>query len=285
MFFPKKITCESSIVILALLQTLCATYLTGIQNVSAINSFAFFLCGVGISICLLLTPRLQITVASVLNRQLLFKILPLLALLPVSYHFARQILDNTPLQIEYADMLPIIGVMCHRFLDGHFLQVYQPIPQIWGGIQPIYLPAMWLPFSFSFLFHFDMRWITVISIWLSIIICILPLWKKSWTLLFYAASLIILLIWFHFNKENNVIRLTEEGVVFFYYSLMALAIILYNPWLIGIAAALCLLSRYAIIGWLPFAAIFLLMTKQSLFLIKSLISGIIITSLLIIPFG
>jgi hypothetical protein len=207
------------------------------------------------------------------------------AFLPFSYHFGRQILNGTPLRIEHADMLPIIGVMCHRFLVGQWSQVYQPIPEIWNGIQPIYLPAMWLPFSIASLLHFDMRWTTVSCIWLCIILCILPLWKRNVMIIPFLLSLLILLVWLHFDKDNNVIRLTEEGVVFFYYSLMAVSIISYNPYFIGVAAASCLLSRYAIIGWIPFALIYLLTTRQYKFLLKSFVTGTVIVALLIFPFG
>jgi hypothetical protein len=132
-----------------------------------------------------------------------------------------------------------------------------------------------------------MRWITVCGIWLSVLICILPgIWQRNISHIFFAAALLALLSWLHFDKTNNVIRLTEEGVVFFYYSLMAIAIISENPWITGIAAALCLLSRYAIIGWLPFAGLYLLFTRQYNYLFKVVTAGIIVMFLiLVLPFG
>lgn len=273
------------IVLLAGLQTLSATYFLHLKSFYTFNSILFLLCGTGISICLSRVPSLRITSKAIFNRQLVLKLLVFLICLSFSYHFAKRILDGTPLNFEYADMLPIIGVMCRRFLQGDWTEVYQPIPEIWNGIQPIYLPAMWLPFSVSFLLDSDMRWITVCGIWLSILLCILPKWKAGFLMAFHVASLFVLLVWLHFEQTNNVIRLTEEGVVFFYYSLMALALISGNAWLIGATAALCLLSRYAIIGWLPFAVLYLLMTKQFSSLFKSLTAGIAVAPLLIFPFG
>jgi hypothetical protein len=83
-----------------------------------------------------------------------------------------------------------------------------------------------------------------------------------------------------------VIRLTEEGVVFFYYSLIVVAIISGNPWLTGIMAAFCLLSRYAIIGWLPFAAVYLLLNRQYKYLLKTVVAGVsIVLLILVLPFG
>src|SRR5206468_10379966 len=119
---------------------------------------------------------------------------------PISYQLSRHIMDNTPLQIEYADMLPIMKVMCRRFINGEWRQVYQPIPEIWHGIQPIYLPALWMPFTTSLIFHFDMRWITVCGIWLSVLICIWPAWKKNYFQIILPLALLILLAWLHFDK-------------------------------------------------------------------------------------
>lgn len=273
------------LVSLAVVQVLCATYFFIIPGFGSINSMLFLGCGIGSSFCVLYLPLIKFTKAVIVNKQSLLKLLCLAALLPVSYSLAQNILDGTPLQIEYADMLPIIGVMCQRFLAKRLSEIYDPIPEIWNGIQPIYLPALWLPFCTSFLFHFDMRWVTVCGIWLSVILCILPAWKRSWMILFHVAAIFILLLWLHLDQTHNVIRLSEEGVIYFYYSLLVVAIISRNSWFIGGAAALCLSSRYAIIGWLPFAAIYLLYKKEYKFLLKIVTAESLVAALLILPFG
>jgi hypothetical protein len=275
------------IAILAFMQVLCATWFLDIRNFSSINSILFLISGIGISFFLLKIPALPINKPVLINKQLPFKLLFIVILLPVSYQLARQIMDTTPLEKEYADMLPVMKTMCTRFINGHWEQVYQPIPEIWNGIQPVYLPAMWLPFTSSLIFHFDMRWVTVSGIWLSVLLCVLPgKWKRNVWQVLYAAAILILLAWLHFDKINNVIRLTEEGVVFFYYSLMVIAIVSGNPWLVGISAALCLLSRYAIIGWVPFAALYLLFSRQYKYLWKAAAAGsLVVLLILVLPFG
>jgi hypothetical protein len=277
----------SAILILAIMQVLCATWLLDIEGFSGIISILFLLSGIGISFFLLKIPSININKQAFINKQLPVKLLVIILLLPVSYQLSRQILDATPIQKEYADMMPVMKTMCTRFIDGHWRQVYDPIPEIWNGIQPIYLPAMWLPFTSSIILHFDMRWITVCGIWLSVLICVLPgIWKRNLSPLLFTIALLVLLYWLHFDKTNNVIRLTEDGVVFFYYSLMVIAIISGNPWLTGIAAALCLLSRYAIIGWIPFAGLYLLYAKRYNYFGKAFLSGLLVLLLLvIIPFG
>ncbi len=283
----KKISPHSVnlLVLSAVLQTLCATVFLSIKNFAAIASILFIISQIASCFCLLYLPPLSFNRRTFINKQTAPKLLITASLLPVSYQAARNIMDGTPLRIEYADMLPIIGVMCQRFLSGGFNQVYAPIPEIWNGVQPIYLPAMWLPFCASFLFRFDMRWTTVACIWGCVSLCVLPLWERIKLIPFYAASLALLLAWLHFEKTNNVIRLTEEGVVFFYYSLLTVALLSGRAWTIGIAAALCLLSRYALIGWLPFAILCLLYKRQYRFLWQALLAGSITIAMLILPFG
>jgi hypothetical protein len=220
------------------------------------------------------------------RRQWVLKLSAIILLLPFSYEICRSIMDHTPVEKEYADMLPVIKTMANRFLKGYWQHVYDPIPEIWGGIQPIYLPAMWLPFTSSLLLNFDPRWITVSGIWLSVALCVgAGIWQKKIRFILFAGAILLLLSWLHFDDVNNVIRLSEEGIVFFYYSLLVIAIISEKPWLIGIAAALCLMSRYALIGWIPFAVIYSISTKQYRFLRQSLVSGLTALLLLIIPFG
>ena len=273
------------IVILAILQVLSATYFLEIPNFQALDSFLFLFTGVGISLCLLQIPAIQIQKDSLFNRQILLKLLLIAILLPVSYQLARHIMDDNPLRYENADMLPIIKSMNQRFLNGQWRQVYQPIPEIWNGIRPIYLPAMWMPFGLSLIFDFDIRWITVCGIWLSVILCVLPIWKNLLAAMFLIGAFLILLAWFHTNDDNGVIELTEEGVVFFYYSLLATALVLNNPWLLGISVATCLLSRYSFIGWIPFTVLYLLLRKEYKFLLRTSIMASIVGLVLILPFG
>ena len=277
---------SSLILLLASVQVLCATYFLYIPNFYSISSLLFLFAGIGIAISLVKMPPVRIHPVKIVDRELVLKLLVVVLLLPISYQFARRIMDQTPLQIEYADMLPVMKVMSRRFLTGEWRHVYDPIPEIWSGFQPIYLPAMWLPFTSALLFDFDLRWVTVCGIWLTVIVCVLPPWKKDWRPFVLVAALLILLAWFHLEKQNNVIRLTEEGLIFFYYAILAVAIIISNPWFLGISVVLCLLSRYSLVGWIPFAMLYLVMTKQFDFLLKTFVSSlVVILTMLILPFG
>jgi hypothetical protein len=284
----KKLHPAKWILALTAVQVLCGTYFLKLNGFQAINSILFLITCIGISICLLNVTLHSKSIKIRHDKQLPAKFLILAILAAISYFLCRKIMDATPVRIENADMLPIIKVMGQRFLNGEIHKVYSPINEIWGGIQPIYLPALWLPFTSSILFHFDPRWITVTGIWLCVLLIFLPVvWRiKRLETVVLGLTVMLLLFWLHFEETNNVIRLTEEGVVFFYYCLMVYAIVSGRAWIIGAAAALCLLSRYALIGWLPCLALYWLMTKEYKKLFHALLAGgILISGLLIFPFG
>ncbi|MEP7320542.1 MAG: hypothetical protein ABI761_01440 [Saprospiraceae bacterium] len=137
--------------------------------------------------------------------------------------------------------------MCKRWLN--FQPVYQSIPEIWGDTIPAYLPAMWMPFIPSVLFSFDPRWITIGLTLLAILLFLLK--KKSSPLSWLI--FIPLGLWFDFllHHRNETFRMTQEGLVYFYFICMVLTIYYELPRLIGLMTALCLLSRYGLIFFLP----------------------------------
>ena len=276
------------ILLFACFQLLSVTWLIRVPFLSWITSILFLGSGFGIGILLLQISPLQVPVERMTIRKVTVTMLILGACMIASYYLAQRIMDHTPIDPKNADMLPIIRVMCNRFLEGSGSAVYDPIQDIWNGVQPIYLPALWFPFTASLVFDFDMRWITVAGIWLAVWLAIYPVWiRNSFRVLgLILVPLFALFAWFLFDRLNNVIRLTEEGVVFFYYSLMVYAIVSKKPFLIAAVSVLCLLSRYALVGWLPCLAGFYLLERQW----KSF--GIILLTIMlgvllffVIPFG
>jgi hypothetical protein len=178
--------------------------------------------------------------------------------------------------------------MGKRFLEGNWEMVYQPIPEIWNGIQPIYLPGMWMPFLIAIKAGFDLRWITSAGIFLSFAMCIIlwrPYHKKISGLLLLVMGMFFW--WLYTENSHNLVRLSEEGIVVFYYSLLTITLFSRNFFLAGIAAGLCLLSRYTLAGWLPAMLLyFLVMHCQKRDGLRFL-SGLVLVLLLlaILPFG
>lgn len=162
---------------------------------------------------------------------------------------AGSLFDIWPLDYRDADMLPVIDIMSHRLIHGG--DIYALIPEIWGGMQPIYLPAMWLPYVLPTLCDIDMRWASVIWMLVGTFVLMVP-WKRgAWHLMslmaFMSMVLYLWIMWLYLDP--GVIALTEEGIVFGYYALLCIAIISWRPYMIGVAIGLCLLSRYMIAPW------------------------------------
>ncbi len=216
--------------------------------------------------------------------------LPIIVImLLLAYITASYWLDLIAIDPDFADMLPIMKVMNERFLHGDFRQVYDPIPEIWHGTQPIYLPGMWIPYAPAIAIGFDMRWITVISLLLSFTLVLLFIRLRN-NLVYGIGQLLILavLFWWLFSKNevHSLITMSEEGVVIFYFVLLCVAIISGNAVFIGITASICLLSRYSMIGWLLPCLMFFAARKDFRRLIIFSVTGTTCVLLFfLIPFG
>ncbi|PHN03020.1 hypothetical protein [Flavilitoribacter nigricans] len=156
-----------------------------------------------------------------------------------------------PLDYRQADMLPILETMAQRRLNG--AAIYAPIEAIWAGMRPIYLPAMWLPFLPAVWLQLDIRWVSALLLVavMAIIVFGTGRQKGQVSIRLIAWLALILLYYYIFGLYNTLITLSEEPVVVFYYLLLAWALFRRWPVLTGLAIALCLLSRYSLVFWVP----------------------------------
>src|SRR5882762_7326324 len=130
-------------------ETLCSTWLLKFTAWTPILSILYFLSGMAIPIMLPSFPAIQVNGPGKdwWKKHTNHYRLVLIGLIALAmYSWCRYWFEEIPIDINNADMLPIIKVMGERFVAGHHKQVYDTIPWIWNGIQPIYLPAMWLPY-------------------------------------------------------------------------------------------------------------------------------------------
>jgi hypothetical protein len=248
-------------------ETLSVTYFLKIPGSTLLFSLLYFISGISISILLLAAPELKLSSRPAgqwntrINqyRLIVFGLMTLAVCTLCRYWF-----DEVPLDINYADMLPIIKVMDQRFIAGHWKQIYDTIPSIWNGIQPIYLPSMWQPFVLAVVFGIDMRWITAAGLVFSfgVFIFIYRPDPKSYASFFTGVLAFLLFWWLFADNTPGVISVSEEGVVIAYYVLLALALLSGNSVLCGIAASLCMLSRYALAGWIPAFLLYLLLERR-----------------------
>lgn len=238
----------------------------------AATAVIYFVAGLSIALLPLLVRRRPVIPGSKISTYATWLGLLIIIFLLVK-DFPALIVAN-PLDYKVSDMLPIMKVMAERFIDGQ--HVYKRIPEIWQGMQPIYLPAMWLPFVLSELMEFDLRWITLSFIILGSIVSV-----KAWDLKprpFVTLIVFVPLFWLAttlVTKDMSYFIHTQEGIAVGYYLLLAFALMRGNPYLIGFSAALCLTSRFSFIFWLLAYGLYLLFSKDYRFFLKTAIVGLL----------
>ncbi|HEV3413042.1 MAG TPA: hypothetical protein VG101_11210 [Puia sp.] len=271
-------------------ETLSSTWCLKIHGWTPLFSILYFLSGLAIAITLVRLPELRLPALArrpwrslSVQRSVILIGLTALAL----YSWCVYWFDEMPIDVTNADMLPIIKVMCERFIAGQHSHVYDPIPSIWHGAQPIYLPAMWLPYVPAVALGIDIRWVAIAGLLFAFGTFIF-LYKRSNTRSsFYLGVLAFLLFWWIVaDNTPGIVSVSEEGVVFGYYVLLVLALISGKPWLTGIAISLCMLSRYALVGWIPAYVLWLILEKRSRQLSILSLTGILCFVLIfLVPVG
>ncbi len=273
-----------------LLEILCLTYLLKFKQLASLVSLVYFLCGIAISASIIFLPPLSFNkkgsaFRSPFNRWVVG--LFLIGGSVVICYIALQVLNENPIDYHNADMLPVIQTMGSRFVHGHWDQVYDNIPEIWNGSVPVYLPAMWLPFTPLVWFHLDIRWITIAVLVFLFAFSLYFTAIRSRSAIPLLISILLLFAWILFeNDTHGFLSFSEEGVVVIYYFFVVFALASKNIYAISIGICLCLLSRYALIGWVPAYFIYLLLKGR--FRNVLVLSGVNLLGLfllLIIPFG
>ena len=262
---PKNLS--STLLAAFAVETLTATWLLKIPGAPPYLSILYFLSGIGISFLVLRfstlsLPRLgkRVWNTPVNHYRLIAAGLVALA----TWSWCQYWFDEMPIDISNADMLPIIKVMGERFIAGQHSHIYDNIPWIWHGTQPIYLPAMWLPYVPAIALGIDMRWIAIAGLFFAFA-CFLFLYRPNTHhyLSFLLGALAFLLFWWVVaDNTAGIVSVAEEGTVIGYYVLLVLALISGRPWLTGIAISLCMLSRYALVGWIPAYLLYLVLEKK-----------------------
>ena len=262
------------------LEILSATWFLKIPGWTPFFSVVYFGAGIGFAFLLLFFPAIRLPSGSGLkhwNTHINHYRLIIIGMIALAmYSWCRYWFEEVPIDISNADMLPIIKVMGDRFVAGHHSQVYDTIPWIWNGIQPIYLPAMWLPYVPAIATGHDMRWIAMVGL-LFAFSTFLFLYRPDnhRYLSFFTGVLAFLLFWWIMaDNTPGIVSVSEEGVVIAYYVLLVLALLSGNPWLTGIVMSLCMLSRYALVGWIPAYLVYLALQRQWRYLSIVTLTGI-----------
>ena len=270
-------------------ETLLGSYGLLLGEHTALVSVLYLLAGLTFIYSVMLQPSATLPSWKVIKNDIRLKIPVLVIMLLLAYLTASYWMEMITLDPDFADMLPIMKVMNERLLQGHWRAVYDPVPEIWNGTMPIYLPGMWLPYAPAIALGIDMRWVTVIALLTSFFLLILLNPLKNNRYYGYAQlSITSILFWWLFsrNEVHGLITMSEEGVVIFYFMLLCLAIISENAWLMGITACLCMLSRYSMIGWLIPCLLYFLACKDFRKAFAFALTGVMgFLLFFLIPFG
>ncbi|MEM6343193.1 MAG: hypothetical protein AAF927_04915 [Bacteroidota bacterium] len=219
------------------------------------SSVVYFLSGLGIVVVMLIKPAKD-ALPSLLpdpkgKSAAWFKEAVILTIGFFLLMAGHQILLNHPMTIDDADMLPILQKQAQRFLAGE--DVYAVMPGFWkGDMRPIYMPGFWAPFVPFELAGVDMRWATLILLLIAmglIMSFLKPMQKNQSVFVLLALLPLVFLYESVWTGQEPIIRLSQEGIVMFYYVLLGFAVVRRMPVLVGIAIALCLLSRFALAPW------------------------------------
>jgi hypothetical protein len=246
-------------------ETLSVTWALKIPGWAPFLSFPYFISGICIALLLLYFPLLRLPAPSVISWKTpvnVYRFFCAAMMSLVLYSWCRYWFDEMPIDISNADMLPIIKVMGYRFIAGQHAQIYDPIPSIWQGVQPIYLPAMWLPYVPAIFLGLDLRVIAVAGIFLAFTVFIFLYRPKGYPAFLLGVIAFLLFWWMIADNTAGLVSVAEEGVVIAYYVMLVLALLSRRAWLIGLTASLCIMSRYALAGWIPAYLLYLIMEKK-----------------------
>ncbi|MES1223272.1 MAG: hypothetical protein ABUT20_47700, partial [Bacteroidota bacterium] len=246
------------------MEAICSTWLLLLPGLAVFNSIAYFISGLCIAVIILFLPQAQKLRVEAGNKVHGYTRASLLIITGIVIcYFSMGIMNDNPLDYRNADMLPVIKVMDQRFLHFQWRHVYDKIPEIWNGSDPIYLPAMWLPFAPAVILHIDLRWVTVTCLIFVFAYSFFFLSFKQKSSFIIISITAVLLSWLLSQDDTHgFISFSEESVVVVYYFLLANALISENIFFISIITCLCILSRYALAGWVPAFFVFLLLWKK-----------------------
>jgi hypothetical protein len=200
----------------------------------------------------------------------------------LAWLWLRSFFNDYPLDPSYSDIIPLIHRMNYRFMHGQ--AIYESFSDFGYAAFPTYLPAMWMPFLMADKLQLDYRTWSYIILCSILLLCamLMPVKNKNRAWLFlFPFGVFLLYTWY----QPSVFGWTIEPMIAGFYLLLLLGIYLQNTWIMGFALLLCLLSRYAILLWVP--AFFILLfffgnKKQPIYTAIILLTGTLV--IFIIPF-
>jgi hypothetical protein len=166
---------------------------------------------------------------------------------------AATIFNARPIDHNDSDILAQVLQASQWLLRGEY--PYQTVVLPTYAMNNTYLPMMWMPFTMSFIFDFDPRWLPLM-VWIVVlsIFCYRLLVRDTGTKYIGIVSIGLVFMWIYayMSVYTYDYRVSIELLPASYYLLLVLMLI-EGSWLgIGLAMGACLLSRFSIVLFIPF---------------------------------
>ncbi len=161
-----------------------------------------------------------------------------------------------------SDVIPQTEILANRFLENE--KVYQPIQFTGYALFPTYLPLQWMPYLFAEWMNLDYRWLAAIGLWIISLLFFIRYRRKInhfYVSIFISCSPLI--IWYVVLLHDDMqFAFMLESLIAAYYLFAMMGLSFTNKIAGAVGFSLCLLSRYAIVLWMPFYFFYLLMEKN-----------------------
>lgn len=150
-----------------------------------------------------------------------------------------------------SDIIPQITMLVQRFLSGEM--PYQIIHFSDYDLFPTYMPLQWLPYMLTEWVGKDYRWVPTFAMWFACLYYFLNNRKVRYTSIWEVIvplwpMMVWLLVILH---HNRMFVYTVEGLIAGYYLFVSESVAKKSIWPLAIGIAVCLMSRYSIVLWVP----------------------------------
>lgn len=192
--------------------------------------------------------------------------------------------NQQPIDVQQSDILPFIkSVYLERLANG------EPVYDLYTGFQygtfrPSYLPAHWMPYLLPYLIGIDLRWACVAIFIAATLIFTKQVIRQNTTVGgLIAIALPYLLVFSIYLKQGKDAAHTIEIMVTGYYLILAVSLFSSNAFARALGVCLPLLSRYAMLFWVPVYAVIRLIEHPRKALLMAAF-GVLIMACIFVPF-
>jgi hypothetical protein len=228
-----------------------------------IGPLVFVFSGLALSYLVILESskiKSEKSLVSVLPQDYLLQLPLLLLILVLGSMVYSKLIGTVPIAVEQSDIIPQVRVMVDRFVGRR--NVYDVIHDFGYAMPPNYLPFTWMPFGLARYAKIDDRWIPFFAFAIGYILFCFALIKHRashfTSLVILPAVILIAFISYTSTTFTHAIELLPAS----YYLILALGLLLFDKtWHWGVAIAICMLSRYSFVFWLPILGLVLLIRK------------------------